>query len=129
MVENMLFFHEKAANLGLQLAELVVTETDAETRANLVKLVRELLNAREQSQKCAVDAAPYIHAKLASLQISGEAKVTHSVSGDRSHASLTDADLASQYRAALEVAGAVQPEPEFPDAGDRDVPEEPASFL
>jgi hypothetical protein len=33
-----------------------------------MRLVRTLLSARENAQRCAVDCAPYVHAKLQAVQ-------------------------------------------------------------
>lgn len=67
MIENMLFWWDKAKFYEEKLNTLVVTETDEKSRAEARKLVQNFLEAREKSQVCAVEAAPYFHAKLHSV--------------------------------------------------------------
>jgi hypothetical protein len=69
MVENMLFWKDKAKSFGEQLEKLVVPEGNDEARAEALKLLRNFLAARENSQRCAVDVAPYTNPRLQSITI------------------------------------------------------------
>jgi hypothetical protein len=64
MIRNMLFWVEKANYFGAKLEALVVDAKDPAARAEAMKLVKDFLEARQNSQLCAVDAAPYCHPKL-----------------------------------------------------------------
>lgn len=64
MVQNMLFWHHHVGEVTKQLRALVIDPEDKEQVAEALKLMREMLASRENSQRCAVDAAPYCHAKF-----------------------------------------------------------------
>lgn len=64
MIKNMLFWHRQATDLEQQFSNLVIENGDPEQTAAAIKLLRELLACKQHSQECAVDAAPYCHAKL-----------------------------------------------------------------
>jgi hypothetical protein len=69
MMSNMLFWYRQAESLGKRLEQLVVNVDDPEARLDAMKLLRGLFAARENSQRCAVDAAPYIHARLQAIAL------------------------------------------------------------
>lgn len=69
MLDNMLFWHGQVMKLANQVERFIVDADSDESRAEAMRLLRTLLAAREQAQVCAVDLAPYIHAKLASVKI------------------------------------------------------------
>lgn len=75
MNENMVFWHEQAITLGEQLREFVAKMKEAppddggQSLEQAMKLMRMFFAARENSQKCAVDAAPYVHAKLSAITV------------------------------------------------------------
>lgn len=71
MLRNMLWWHQKAEEMTEQLQLLIVGE-DEGTRDEALSALRNMLHAREQSQRCAVDLAPYVHARLASVTIKGD---------------------------------------------------------
>ena len=82
MLRNMMFWVEHANTIQAQVEQMLPQITEAIRASNgnpaaldavnemLEKaktLTREFLTARHNSQTCAVDAAPYIHPKLASV--------------------------------------------------------------
>lgn len=74
MLDNMYFWHDHAKNVG-QTLEVMLEEAKAlppeernESLEKMKPLLQSFLAARENSQKCAVDAAPYVHPRLASIQ-------------------------------------------------------------
>jgi len=69
MVENMLFWKDKAKSFGEQLEKMIVPEGDPAAREEAMKLLRNFLAARENSQRCAVDVAPYTNPRLQSITI------------------------------------------------------------
>lgn len=77
MIHNMLFHHRQAQFLGERLSELLDTpDVDAK---ECLKVAGHLIAARENSQKCAVDAAPYCHPRLNAIAFSGEMNHTGEV--------------------------------------------------
>ena len=76
MVENMLFWQRTSKLLAEKIMELGKTLQDGDERTEFLKLLQKFLHAREQAQACAVDAAPYYHAKLASISIKGDVNAT-----------------------------------------------------
>jgi hypothetical protein len=98
MFDNMLYWHRKVQELGPEFEEMLATSTETMRRikkavdedlplggddyreaASLVRATNELagrfLYARERSQSCAVDAAPYCHPRLQAIAI--QSKNTH----------------------------------------------------
>ncbi len=71
MMNNMLFWFEHAQQLGEQLQLLVVQVDDPDARAAAFNLVKNFLASRENAQKCAVELAPYVHPKLAAIEVTG----------------------------------------------------------
>jgi hypothetical protein len=69
MQDNMTFWHEQALHLGEKLQSLVVNVDDPSQLDAAMKLLRQFLEARKNSEACAVDAAPYFHPKLASVVV------------------------------------------------------------
>lgn len=93
MYENMIFWHGETVRLNRRLNDFLADYErsaaaggDAELvdLANIQK-VRELLmlflRAREMSQKCAVDSAPYVHPKLAAITVEKEVQRTIRIIG------------------------------------------------
>ena len=69
MINNMLFWFKQAQTFSVKLEKLLVSEGDEdEKRGEGIKLLRTLLAARENAQSCAVDAAPYCHPRLATIE-------------------------------------------------------------
>lgn len=83
MIDNMLHWRRQALKYGVLLDEkhellmrFKAVEINEETLKQFMTLLREhtavankMLEARERSQKCAVDAAPYVHPKLTSIAV------------------------------------------------------------
>lgn len=73
MLDNMRFYHEKA--VVLQTA--IVKDIGKKPPMELLEALKELGSFRDSAQKCAVDAAPYVHPRLSSTTV--DANVTHKV--------------------------------------------------
>lgn len=69
MLDNMLFWHRKVQMLMPKIEHAVVQLEDSEGLAELNGLIRTMLAARENSQKCAVDMAPFCHPRLQAIAI------------------------------------------------------------
>lgn len=91
MIDNMLFWRNQAHNLQAVLMEKIedlhpraaAGDPDAQREAELrfdesVQQIREVGNhflaARENAQRCAVDAAPYVNARIAPTKVDGSDK-------------------------------------------------------
>ena len=64
MFDNMLFWSRQTKDLGAKLQKLFGRIESDEDRREAMSLTRLFLAARESAQRCAVDCAPYVHAKL-----------------------------------------------------------------
>ena len=64
MFDNMLFWHHQSKNLGAKLDAICGKIRNDDDRREAMSLARMFLAARENAQRCAVDCAPYVHAKL-----------------------------------------------------------------
>ena len=76
MLDNMQHWRARSANLEIQLQQLIDSGADEQT---IEQMRKSLLAAREQAQKCAVDAAPFLHPRLkgvATDSVQTEAKAT-----------------------------------------------------
>jgi hypothetical protein len=76
MIDNMNFWWDKAKGLGTvveeqiaKLSEIDDNEERAEALAELSKVAKSFVAARENAQRCAVDAAPYVHPRFQSISI------------------------------------------------------------
>ena len=69
MTDNMVFWHNQAIRMGEKLEGYVLDIDDPEAIDKLTKLIKLFFQARENSQKCAVDAAPYYHPRLAAVTV------------------------------------------------------------
>lgn len=82
MVENMLFWHRSAQSMGERIQQLLeavdgeTTEQLAERTRDASKVMEKFMLAQENSQRCAVDAAPYMHPRLQSIAINKTVKKT-----------------------------------------------------
>ena len=66
MVENMRFAYEEACKATDQYRQLMLSGADMES---VMSAMRDALNWRKCSQDWAVDAAPYMHPKLAVVEV------------------------------------------------------------
>ena len=64
MFANMIFWHHQSKNLGAKLDAICGKIKNEDDRREAMSLARMFLSARENAQRCAVDCAPYVHAKL-----------------------------------------------------------------
>lgn len=78
MTENMLFWHLRAQAMHEKMEAVMekflrdpnfTAEAYSEVVEEMRKYTKKLFEAREHSQSCAVDLAPYVHPKLAALAI------------------------------------------------------------
>lgn len=76
MIENMLFWQRTSNVLAEKIMELGKVFQSGDERVEFLKMLQKFLHAREQAQSCAEAAAPYYHAKLASITISGNVNAT-----------------------------------------------------
>lgn len=93
MLQNMDFWNDQAEGMIKQLKDLAVDVTDVECLKELFGLIAKISDFRMKAQSCAVDAAPYMHPRLASVTVQGDANkpIQHIHSGQ---VSLKDAALA-----------------------------------
>jgi hypothetical protein len=68
MFDNMLFWHHQSKNLGAKLDTIFGKIKNDDDRREAMSLVHTLLSARENAQRCAVDCAPYVQAKLQAVR-------------------------------------------------------------
>jgi hypothetical protein len=73
MLDNMMFWHKQSQSLAVEIQETIATMKAGGADEQLVdkadKLLKGFVEARQNAQSCAVDAAPYIHPKLQSVTI------------------------------------------------------------
>lgn len=79
MGENMRFFFVEGSKLAGQLLDLLRNSKDQGILtpahvAEVTKLLNAVHRARAMSQQCAVDLAPYLHARLASITVKSDDK-------------------------------------------------------
>jgi hypothetical protein len=67
MFENLLFWHKHSRKLGLKLDAICRKIKNDDERREAMSVARMFLSARENAQRCAVDCAPYVHAKLQAI--------------------------------------------------------------
>lgn len=76
MLENMRFYHEKADVLQTAvITKIGKKKLDSEEAMELLTEFKEMGANRMKAQSCAVDAAPYFHARLSN--VTGDVTVTH----------------------------------------------------
>lgn len=75
MVENMLFWRDKAAELGDLLEEQLKSESP-EIRKEALKTMGPFLAARQCHHECSRDVAPYTNPRLNSIEWRGQLDVT-----------------------------------------------------
>jgi hypothetical protein len=66
MSANMLYWYDRAVALSEQVRELLAAEQDASPAAADV-VFKEMMIARENAQRCATDAAPFVHPRLQAI--------------------------------------------------------------
>lgn len=85
MQDNMLFWHRHAQTLQEHLGAVIIDleKPDPDLVRDAMKTLGGLIEARSQSQRCAVDLAPYVHPRLQSIAFTGHdgGAIKHVVSG------------------------------------------------
>jgi hypothetical protein len=64
MFENLAFWHEGAAKLLETIEASAKSIPDAQLRSELLALAEPLANARQVSQRCALDAVQFVQPKI-----------------------------------------------------------------
>lgn len=73
MLDNMRYYHGQAQELLMKiLADVDQGSLDQEEAVELVEAFKMLGSFRMKSQACAVDAAPFLHAKLSNVTVKGD---------------------------------------------------------
>lgn len=111
LLENMRFYHSKI-NMAEQMLATAIANKEAP--AALVEVLRKLCNFRSEAGRFAVEAAPYVHAKLASVTVGGDPNnpVRHEVEHiytPEELSKLPDHDITALYRETVP-AGSVPPD-------------------
>lgn len=89
MINNMLFWHVQVESLTAKIEKMFPldgsTLTDEE-RSDFLRVLKAIVGARHESQQCAVDAAPYMHARIQSITVKGDPDkpVLHKLTGGES---------------------------------------------
>ena len=101
LMDNMIFWHKHALAMGEKLQAMVesgLMKSDSDEREKAMKLLGSLLEARDQSERCAVDAAPYVHPRLSSVAFKGSMRhELKMVAG-----TMTPAEAAEAYASTLD---------------------------
>lgn len=85
MLNNMLYWRNSAV-LGRRIEDMVTECSELplnEKFEALSKLQPEFIEFRKNSQSCAVDAAPYVHPRLAAIQVDSKSNSTLTIINDK----------------------------------------------
>lgn len=113
MVDNMHFWFDQSRLLGTQLQALTQAvdknghqiAMDEDDRREFMQLAKVFLAARENAQKCAVDAAPYVHPRLQSIALSGKLRLD--AAAKQITDKMTTQEAMEQYQATMREVEAV----------------------
>lgn len=72
MWDNMIFWANQVGELTSDIRKMIVDCEDEEQRAEAFGMLKRMLLARENAQRCAVDMAPYCHPKLMAIETKNE---------------------------------------------------------
>lgn len=74
MLGNMAFWYRRSESITSRFEKVLDAAdfSDRDERANALRMLGELMECREKAQDCAVQAAPYVHPRLASMTIKGD---------------------------------------------------------
>lgn len=101
MLENMRFYHKQAEviynEVDWLLAKAKTDNVDFEQVKELTERIEKMGRYRDKAQGCAVDAAPFIHPKLAAIQVSGQVDSNVKMLAT----TMTDQEAIEAYRQAL----------------------------
>ena len=67
LLEQMHWYRERAAELTEKISELTVNVTDPDSLKAFLKALQEMGQFRQNARVCAAEAAPYVHARLATI--------------------------------------------------------------
>lgn len=86
MVKNMRWWDDSAEGLLrqlLQMGDQVASFDDADLLREFFKIIEKVGIYRDKAEECAVDAAPYMHPKLASIVLKGDKDnpIEHTIAG------------------------------------------------
>jgi hypothetical protein len=83
MVDNMNFWWDKGKDLGevleqqlARISSIKGKEKVKQALSEVNKIATHFLAARENAQRCAVDAAPYVHPRFQSIEFKGQLEVS-----------------------------------------------------
>ncbi|MBR1151557.1 hypothetical protein [Bradyrhizobium sp. JYMT SZCCT0428] len=77
MLQNMRFYHSEAETI---LADLLKDLAEhSKTPEELISAMKELGSFKEKAQKCAVDAAPFLHPHLSAVSVNANIKVNRNL--------------------------------------------------
>jgi hypothetical protein len=69
MLDNMTFWHERADEIRAVVEDMLKRPRSLKERDRLVALLELYGPARHNAQRCAKDLAPYIHPRLANVEV------------------------------------------------------------
>jgi hypothetical protein len=100
MFDNMLFWHRQSRDLGAKLDAIYGKIKNDDDQREAMSLARTFLSARENAQRCAVDCAPYVHAKLQAVHHE-HGPIGRYIIADRP---LTEAEWIKEHATVIDVA-------------------------
>lgn len=74
MLHNMRWYHQKAEDLLLTILE---AQKKKQLSEDHIIALAKVYDFRSHAQRCAVDAAPFIHSRLSSVTVTGEVTQRH----------------------------------------------------
>lgn len=74
MLQNMRWYHEKAEDL---LMEILAAQKKKQLSEAHILALAKVYDFRDRAQKCAADAAPFVHPRLSAIAVSGEVTQRH----------------------------------------------------
>lgn len=76
MLDNMRWYYQKAGDL---LQEILDARKKKQLSEDHIIALAKVYQYREHSQKCAADAAPFVHARLSAVSVTGEVTQRHTL--------------------------------------------------
>ncbi|MBR1238473.1 hypothetical protein [Bradyrhizobium sp. AUGA SZCCT0182] len=77
MLQNMRFYHSEAETILAELLKGLAEHN--KTPEQLISAMKELGAFKEKAQRCAVDAAPFLHPHLSAVSVNAKIKVDRSL--------------------------------------------------
>jgi hypothetical protein len=107
MLTNMHFYHNHSEQFFADLGKLMADRHA--TPDQLLRVMDKFLACRANAQKCAVDAAPYVHPKLSAVRVEAQPDAKQ----------LADTELLGALTAVREqIMSDAEPEPELSEAAE-----------